>query len=173
MLRRNIFVLEAVRLFKRALQHLLSGRPCLLGKTLHLGQRPISLSSLGITLRCGSQPREKRRHHPSAGDQCRKQVHGFDLLILVACSNFLRARYSLRAYRHFFKSQHTYLVVLPTVRKRASPRPALNLPLHPDALPELPAGGRCGHGRRSDMDSDLFWLGFFLLRNAQRKHAFW
>src|SRR5882724_3979721 len=47
----------------------------------------------------------------------------------------------------------------------------LNLRLHGDARPELPAGGRRGHRRSPDVNLDLLWLGFFFLWNAERKHT--
>ena len=41
-------------------------------------------------------------------------MYGLDLLILVARGDFLRALHGfLSFHRHFFKSQHTDLIILP------------------------------------------------------------
>jgi len=84
-------------------------KPC----TLAAGQ--FLLNFLRQSLAAGTQPCEQRWHHTiSLRHQCRKQMNGLNLLILVARGDFCAfCTASCALTVIFFKSQHTFLVFLP------------------------------------------------------------
>ncbi len=93
----------------------------LLGKTLHLGQpAKLALNFRRQHFAADAQAGEKRRHHPiGLRYQRSKQMHWLNLLVFVARGNFLRALDGLLGLDgHFFKSQHTALVLCRDPRKK-------------------------------------------------------
>jgi hypothetical protein len=127
MLCRNILVFESLSFIKGPFQNVVQRLAhVLLRETLHFGQpRHRALNLLIQCFTANPQARQQRRHHAvGLRHQRRKQMHGLNLLILVACRHIvgLLQRF-LRFHRHLVKSQHDYLASRKRADALASPGP--------------------------------------------------
>src|SRR5579859_5954523 len=165
---RNVLVLESLRLVKCPLQNVVQRLThVLLRKALHFRQpRDLALNILTKRLVSNAQSCQQGWHHPvRLRYQCLEQMHGFNLLILVARRHVIRLlQRFLRFHRQLVKSQH----VLPRLSTKRGCRIG-QPPYHNFAAGLLRPSSHC-HCRRTNIYLDLLRLRFLTLRNRQRQH---
>jgi len=145
----TLLVLKLSASLNRAPSTSLSGVPCAAGQTTDTWATAISIQSLRICFARDPCSARSGVNTPWLGRQCRKQVKGSNLLILMAMQQVPAALDPLRLYRHFFRIA-TYLPrFLPRLDKGLDSRPALIYACTENVRQTLAAGGRRGHRRTS------------------------